>query len=51
MEAAGALVCEAPGEVDGIAAFERHRVASASRKSDGASAENVDRGYHFEAVC
>jgi hypothetical protein len=51
MEAVGALRCEATGELDRIAALERHRLPPASRESDGSALEDVDRRYHFEVMC
>ena len=49
MEARGSFGREPSGEVDRVAALERHGVALASCESDGATAEDVDRGYHVEA--
>ena len=51
MEAAGAFPREPPGEIDRVTALERHRVAPASRQSNGSTAEDVDRGDHLEVTC
>jgi hypothetical protein len=51
VEADGALGLVAPGELDGVAAFERHVLAPSAGQAHCASGENVDRGDHFEFAC
>ena len=51
MESDGALGRVAPGELDGIAAFERYLLATPTRQAHHASGEDVDRRNDFELAC
>ena len=51
VEADGALGVEAPRELDGVAAFDRHGLAPSLGEPHDASVEHVDRGDHFEFAC
>ena len=51
MKTARALVPEPPGELDRVAALDRHRLTTALRESDDPTLEDVDRGYHIEVLC
>ena len=51
VESDGALGVVASGELDGVAAFERHVLAPSTRQTHHASGEDVDRGDHFEFAC
>jgi hypothetical protein len=51
MEPPGPLGREPSGEINRLAALERHGVALATRESNGPATEDVDRGYHLELAC
>ena len=51
VEAAGTLVAEPPGELDGVAALDRDGLAASLREPDDAAVENVDRREELEVLC
>ena len=50
VEPAGPLVAEAPGELDRVAALDRHRLAPALRQAHDAALEDVDGGDDVEGL-